>query len=452
MPAGAQEDLVKKLAVCPAWYLPVAFLLTIPVWAQEVGQPPRVASAQSAPPPQSIATAPPVEELVAAALDRSPALASLRARLQAAREMVAPAGALPELMTSVSLQDVSFPKWTVGSEEMSMVSVEVQQGLLYPGKRDARREAARAEVMTRDREMEQLQRQLASQVRSIYGRVYVLDREKRALDSARQLLDLLQATSASRYSVGETEQEPVIKAQLEISRLDERLDDLTSQRRALVAALNRLLDRAGDMPLGEVQALPPVAVPTGPWEDIAEANSAAVAVRQAQVQAAERRLAAARLELKPNLFAASAVGIRGTLPPVVTLNFGVEWPAWKKDKQEPLVRAAEREVEAAKADLRDEQASVQTEAARLRAEWDQAERQMLRYRQAILPQTSTAMDAARVAYLNGRGDFSTVVEDFREWLEARVGLAKREADRFAVWAQVQALTSQLDPGRKDGGR
>ena len=443
---------MKKLAVRPAWYVPVAFLLTIPVWAQEVGQPGRTASAQSVPPPQSMAAAPPVDELVAAALERSPALTSLRARLQAAREMVAPAGALPDLMTSISLQDASFPKWTVGSEEMSMVSVEVQQDLLYPGKRDARREAARAEVMTRDREMQQLQRRLASQVRSIYGRVYALDSEKRALDSARQLLDLLQATSASRYSVGETEQEPVIKAQLEISRLDERLDDLTARRRTLAAALNRLLDRAGDTPLGEVQALPPIAAPTGPWEDAAEGNSAEIAVRQAQVQTAERRLAAAKVELKPNLFAASAVGIRGSLPLVVTFNFGVEWPAWKKDKQTPLVRAAEREVEAAKAELRDEQASVRAEAARLRAEWDQAERQLLRYQQAILPQTSAAMDAARVAYLNGRGDFSTVVEDFKGWLDARVGLAQREADRFTVWAQVQALISQLDSGGNDGGQ
>jgi cobalt-zinc-cadmium efflux system outer membrane protein len=443
---------VKKLATCPAWCVPVAFLLTMPVWAQGVDPPSPALTAQIAQPPQSITAAPPVEELVTAALERSPALTSLRARLQAAREMVAPSGALPDLMTSVSLQDASFPLWTVGSNEMSMVSVEVQQGLLYPGKRDARRAAASAEVATRDREIEQLQRQLAAGVRSIYGRVYVLDREKKALGSAGELLDLLQATAASRYSVGQTEQEPVVKAQLEISRLGERLDDLTAERRTLVAALNRLLDRPGETPLGEVQALPPIAAPTGSWQELAEANSAIAAVRQAQVQAAERRLAAARLELKPNLFATSAVGIRGSLPPIVTLNFGVEWPAWKKDKQAPLIRAAEREVDATKADLRDELASVRSEAARLHAEWDRAERQMLRYQQAILPQTSAAMDAARVAYLNGRGDFSTVVEDFKGWLDARVGLTRREADRFMVWAELQVLTARPDTGGKDRGQ
>jgi outer membrane protein TolC len=50
------------------------------------------------------------------------------------------------------------------------------------------------------------------------------------------------------------------------------------------------------------------------------------------------------------------------------------------------------------------------------------------------------VDAARLAYLNGRGDFSTVIEDFSLWLDARVQLAAREADRFVTWAGLQSLT------------
>ena len=80
---------------------------------------------------------------------------------------------------------------------------------------------------------------------------------------------------------------------------------------------------------------------------------------------------------------------------------------------------------------------------------ERAERQIVRYREAILPQTSAAVDAARSSYLAGRGDFGTVVEDFREWLDARTALAGREADRFAVWAEVQALLGE--PGGAEGG-
>jgi outer membrane protein TolC len=95
----------------------------------------------------------------------------------------------------------------------------------------------------------------------------------------------------------------------------------------------------------------------------------------------------------------------------------------------------------AQAELRDAVALARAEAARLVAEREQADRQLLRDREAIVPQTSAAVDAARASYLAGRGDFSTVIEDFELWLEARAELARRESDRFAVWAQLEALVA-----------
>lgn len=400
-----------------------------------------VALALAQPPEPKIEAAPPVEELVAEALRTAPSLAVLRARLAAAREMVAPAGALPDPTVELVLQDMGFPKWTVGVQEMSMIGPEVRQDFLYPGKRHARREAANAEATTRGMELEQLQREVAAQVRILYARVYALDNERRALVAARELLELLAATAGARYAAGESEQEAVIKAQLQVSRVGERLDDLVAERQGLVSALNRLLDRAGDAALGEVETLPPVPEASHPWVELAEANAPAVAAKQAAVRAAERRLEAVRLELKPNLMAGAGIGLRGQFDPAVTLSFGVEWPLWKKEKQTPMVRAAEQDLVAASEELRDAKAAARAEAAKLAAELRRAESQIVRYRQAIVPQTSAAVDAARSSYLAGRGDFSTVIEDFREWLNARTQLAAREAERFIAWSELQSIVT-----------
>src|SRR3972149_5302852 len=108
-------------------------------------------------------------------------------------------------------------------------------------------------------------------------------------------------------------------------------------------------------------------------------------------------------------------------------------------KGAPVPRPAGRELERARPELRAAQAMARAEAARLRAAWERAERQVRRYRQAIIPQTSAAIDAARFSSLAGRGDFSTVVEDFNFWLDARAQLAMREADRFMVWAELETL-------------
>jgi outer membrane protein, heavy metal efflux system len=384
--------------------------------------------------------APPVGELVAEALAKSPALAAVRSRTAAAREMERPAGALPDPMVEAMIQNADFPNYTIGTEDMSMAGFEVRQPLPYPGKLSARAEAARSETALREAEAADLERRIAAEVRSLYARLYALDRERASLAAARELVELMSATASARYASGQSEQEALIKAQLQVTRLEGQLDDLAAERQARVAELNRWLDRPGASPLGEVVALPAVAAPPASLDAAAAGGATRVRVARATVAAAERRLAAARLDVKPDLTPSAGLAYRGALGPVLTLRLGVELPFRKGRRQEPMIRAAEAELETARQELRDAEAMVRSEAARMAADWSKADRQILRYREGILPQTSTALDAARSSYLAGRGDFSTVIEDFNLWLEARVQLARREADRFAAWAGLEALT------------
>ena len=407
---------------------------------------PTVPLAAAPPSPTAAETAPPVESLVAAALERSPSLAAMRARLDAAHRMVAPAGARPDPTLAVVLQDMSFPRWTVGTDPMSMIGPELEQELPGPGKRAARRDAAGAQAELRAAELSQLRREVASQVRTLYARIFAADRERQYLGAAREMLDMLAATAASRYSVGAADQEAVLKAQLEVSRIGERLDDVTGDRAILAAALGRLLDQPDAAPLAEVRALPPTEAAAGSWEGLAVEGSAMVAARRAEVAAAERRVETARLDLRPDFITGAAVGLRGGFDPAVTLRFGVTYPMWRKEKQRPLLDAAEDELAAARAEVRDAEAAARAAAATLAAQWRRANAQIERYRQAIVPQSSAAVDAARADYLVGRGDFLTVVDDFTRWLDARVELARREADRFITWAELEALVADPPAG------
>jgi outer membrane protein, heavy metal efflux system len=387
-----------------------------------------------------VPAAPPVDALVAEALAKSPAFAALRSRAAAAREMERPAAALPDLMVEAMVQNADFPNYTIGTEDMSMAGFEVRQALPYPGKLRSRIETARAETALREAEVADLERRIAAEVRTFYARIYAIDRERQALTAARELVELMSATASARYASGQSEQEALIKAQLQVTRLEEQLDDLAAERQARVAELNRWLDRPGGEPLGEVTALPAVAAPPASLDVAAVGGASRVRVAQAAVAAAERRLATARLDVKPDFTPSAGLAYRGALGPVLTLRLGVDLPFRKSQRQEPMIRAAEAELEMARQELRDAEAMVRSEAARMAADWTKADRQILRYREGILPQTSTALDAARSSYLAGRGDFSTVVEDFNLWLEARVQLARREADRFAAWAGLEALT------------
>jgi cobalt-zinc-cadmium efflux system outer membrane protein len=394
--------------------------------------------------------APPVEALVAQALERAPSLAAARERISAAAAVVEAVAVLPDPMLEVMIDNVGPTPWTVGEQEMSMVGVSYLQPLLYPGKRDARRASAAAEVVVREADFAALQRRLALEVRRNYAALYRLDREVVALAAARELLDLLAATVSARYAVGEVDQGAVLKAQLQQSRLAERLDDLAAERAGLVAGLNALRDLPGDQPLGVVAALPHVEPPPQPWDEAVTAGAPGIAVLRHEVAAAERQVDLARVEVKPNLLAGAGVSYRGDFDPLVSLRFGIELPVRRDAHQRARLAAAERDAERLRAELRAAEADARGAAARLAAEWRQAGNQIGRYDQAILPQTSAAVDAARASYLAGRGDFSTVLEDFRSWLDARVQLARREADRFVVWAELEALLPEpaADPAQE----
>ncbi len=363
------------------------------------------------------------------------------ARAAAAREMVAPAGALPDPTVELMLQDEGFPEWTVGKMPMSMIGPQISQGIPFPGKRGARREAARGEARVRECESEALRRDVVREVREIYGRIYALDREAATLDAGRELLELLSATVSHHQSLGEADQEAVFKSRLARSRLEERSRDLAAERSVALASLNRLLDQAGDAPLGIVTSLPRTASPVAAWDSLAVRGSSEIAVRTAGVTAAQARLHATKLDTRPDFMAGAGIGFRGGLDPVVNLRLGLQIPLWAGSKQKPMIRAARAELEMSRHELRGAEADARSQAAALLADFTRTEEQITRYEESLVPQTSLAFDAARSAYLGGRGDFSTVIEDLDLWLEARAGLARREADRFVALARLDALTA-----------
>ncbi|MEO5987842.1 MAG: TolC family protein [Candidatus Eisenbacteria bacterium] len=414
------------------------FWLGVLAWAGllALSSRPAVAAKVAAPAPDS---------LVAIALSRAPALAALRARVDEAHELERPAGALPNPMVELMMQDIDFPRWTVGEEDMSMIGPQITQGIPFPGKRGARRQVAIAEVRVREQDLELLRRVVARDIRSLYARLYAADREQQSLAYGHELLGVMAATVRDRYSAGVAEGEPMLKAQLVQARVAERIDDLAAERSGLVAAMNRLLDAPGDASIGEVTLLPVPLVPPMPWQDVALQGSVEVAKRRAEVQAAERKLRAAGLERWPDFVAGAGIGFRGEKDPAVTLRLGLDLPLWSGQNQTPMVRAAAQNLQATRESLRDAESAARAEATRLEADWTNAQHQVARYAEAIVPHSSLALDAARSGYLVGRTDFSTVVEDFDLWLKARTGQAAREAARYVTWAELQLLIAPPVP-------
>jgi cobalt-zinc-cadmium efflux system outer membrane protein len=401
----------------------LALIITVPVLrAQEGG-----------------ATAPPLDDLVARALANAPSIAARRARLAAAQATLPAADVLPDPMIEFEWRDGGFPKWTLGSDPMSMIGGTVRQTLVSKGRKSTRKASAVADIDVRHAETDATACDLTMAVRTEYSRLYAIDQERAILRDAEEMARLLAATATSRYASGGSDQTAVLRAQLEQTRLTERAADLDADRAVAVVALNRLLNQPADTPIGAVRTLPDSPALSAPFASLpAAAASVApeVAVRKADVVAAEKRVAVARAEVKPAWTVGGSFFWQGNTDRVVAFTVGMEWPARKSRRQGPMIAASERELEAARFDLEDTAAGMQAEAARLVAEIERAEAQIVRYRSGLLPQSSAALDSARASYLGGRGEFASVLDEFR----------RREASRFAARGQLDILVNPADHG------
>ncbi len=388
-----------------------------------------------------ISPAPPVEELVAEALEKSPAIASVRSRVAASKELIEPAAALPdpelEFLLEENISSISSPVFVKGE-------IVLKQEFPFPGKRSVLEKTAGAESEMEYAGLIDIERQITREVRTIYAGLYALDREAAVLQIAGELVKMLEATAAARYSTGEGDQESQIKAQIESSRLTERVNDIAAERAGMAAGLNRLLGRPGSFPVGNVTALPSVSIKDEGIEGleaIALANSPALYIKKASVKSAEYRLESADLDFWPDFFAGVGIGFDNEYDPMALISFGITLPVWQNSKQKPLKRAAGYKLEEAKKNLKEAETVISSEIADLLAKLNRDQKQIRRYRDAIIPQTSAALNSARASYISGRADFSVVIEDYRLWLDALSQLARRESDKFITWAGIDALTA-----------
>lgn len=217
--------------------------------------------------PEASAQASPDEislpDLVREALDHNPEVQMTARALEARRARVPQAAALPDpmLMYGVMNEGRPVPFQTLGEAGFSEAYVGVSQDIPYPGKRRLRREAAEEEAEAARWTYEAVRRRVVAEVSETYYDLYATHAALGILDENERLLDQLVKVANARLSVGQTSQQDVLDAEVEMSRLEERRSQLAERRGVLEARLSSLLLRAGRETFGRPAAVTPSSLP-----------------------------------------------------------------------------------------------------------------------------------------------------------------------------------------------
>ena len=378
-----------------------------------------------------------------AARAQNPRADAARALASAAQARVPSAKLPPDPQVQLGFMNYTIPGLApmdaIGMTQLQLMQMIPTAGKLGLSGRSAGAQAAAAGERARDVEWN-----VRSQVAMAFYDLYATDQ---ALEVSRQTLRLLQDTRAiaeAMYRVGDGRQTDVLRAQVEIARMVEDTVRMTTMRIGMAARLNALLNRAADAPVAS-PALPafPDSVLTLDAV-VAQAQSDRPMVRAAErdVDAASAQARLARREIWPDLTLGLQYGQRGSAmgtEHMGSLMLGASIPVFAPRRQLKMREETAAMHRMAEAELLDMRAQTRGDVTSAYASLVRARNLAALYRTTIIPQAEAAVASAHAAYRVGGVDFMTLLDDRMTVNKYRQELFALEGEQGKSWAELEML-------------
>jgi outer membrane protein, heavy metal efflux system len=389
----------------------------------------------------------PVDFYVAIALELNPEIQAARRAVEAQAQVMPQVTALDDPMLSTTLMPISaYSLQTAAGRATSTLTLS--QKLPWRGKLRVRGEVAEEELRMAQARLAQTQLEVVEDVRLAYHELLFSQRATDITREHRQLLeDLLQIADAL-YRTGETSQQDVLRAQVELDRLDDRLIGLRRAQQQAQADLASLLHTA---PGAEPQALPevaasPVPAQIEPLYERAARCRPRLQERAAAVAREQRREELARLQSFPDVtlgMSWQSMTTDRALSGVANgndnlmLTVGANLPIWRARLRAGVSEAQQRVLESASRHAAARNDTFR-QIRRLMVQARALDEQLQLFRENIIPHAEQTLQVSVADYRVGSVSFLQLIDNWTQLLAFEVQHARLEASREQALASLEA--------------
>lgn len=379
------------------------------------------------------------------ALAAEPGEQALRARAAALEEQAVVAGELPDPMLRLGLNNYPIQSGGFTTEGMTNAGAVYRQAFPRGDTLSLSTSKFNRLAESQFQEADARGDSVLAATRIAWLDLYYWTKSHELVRDSRPFFDDLATITRSLYAVGRRDQQDVLRAELELSRLDDRLIDIERQQRRARA---RLREWIGD------EAERRIADKLPQWDDAPPLNDLLVSLQQhPSLQAAESRISAqdANVEIaeqrdKPGWSLDVGYSYRnGSLPngdprsDFVTVGVTVDLPFFRKKSVDSTLSAALHDRSAAVADRERLSRSLQSELAAEYARWQELSRRLDLYEERILVQARDQAQAALLAYQSDASDFADVMRGYIDDLNARIDFVRLNTERGQAYAVLANL-------------
>ena len=339
------------------------------------------------------------------------------ARADSAR--IPQSGSLPDPMISLNVLNLPVDNFVFNQEPMTGKQVAFKQVFPFPGKLSIKEEIARKGAEVSLSNYNELKNQLVRNVKNSYYDLYYTDASITTVLKNKSLLEEFVSIASQKYAVGKGLQQDVLKAQVELSKMIDRLISLRQKRERIEARLNALLNRPVQTPLGKTPELRavPFNVSRDSLETMVDKNRPMLKAWQTRIEQSDEQIALANKMYWPDFSLFVAYTQREVLQNgnggVDFLSGGVTFNVplyfWRKqDKQVQETRLNKIRVEESYFDVRNQ---IYAALDNIITELDKNRQLLDLYKTGIIPQSAQSLESALIGYQTDKVDFLTLINN-----------------------------------------
>lgn len=356
-----------------------------------------------------------LDEVLEAARTRNPRLQALQASAQAAAYRAPEASALPDPTFQLGVMNFGLPSFNADMPTSMAPSVQLMQTLPFPGKLSLKGDIAEYGTDMAEAGADEAWWDVRGRTAGIFYDLYALDRRLEVMRSTLSLLQDFQQVAKTLYASGTGRQADVLRADVEVARMDADIRTMEAGRATLAARLNAVLDRpaATVVPSPVLGALPMEVPGRDTLLAWAEETRPLLERGRLGVAQAEKRRDLAHRQIWPDVTVGVQYGQRdrGTgTERMGSAVLGFSLPLHAGRRQYAARDEAAAMERLARAELGGMEAEVDAHIGELLAELERARTLTALYRDEVIPEAHANVESAFSSYRVGKVDFLTLVD------------------------------------------
>lgn len=375
---------------------------------------------------------------------------------------------LPDPVLNMSFANLPTDGFAFDQEPMTQVKAGVSQmfgrGDSLSIKREQTEQVAMREPLLRKNRIAATQVQVAS----LWLDIFRLQQSIALIENDRALFEQLSDVVQASYgaALGSVRQQDLVRAELELTRLDDRLTQMRLQQaRAKAQLLEWIVGSTAneyEMAFDDALSLPEhapniVGIPSILVEYIEQGNYSQLAHYLSQhpkilaieqsIQASLTGVELAEQAYKPQWGVNASYAYRADEPSgrsradFFSVGVSVDLPLFTQNRQDQKREAAISEAEALKTEKRLAIRAMMSQVKSVFANYQGLQQRHSLYTQSILVQMGEQAEAALSAYTNDDGDFAEVVRARIDDLNARIDKLSIDAELLKAKAQLHYYTA-----------